>query len=466
MRSLLILLLVFFHVENASSQMLWGMTPGGGANNKGTIFSMNVDGSGFTVWHHFTDESGWGPEGGLCLAPNGMIYGATTLGGEAEPAAGTLFKIDPATGSFTKLMDFNISNGGYSWGSLIVGGDGLLYGASYGGGAGGGSIYRLDPADDTYEILYGLNQNTDGGAMNSRLLELSDGVLYGTASQGGANSQAGTVFKYDVSTDVFTKIHDFDGTDNGNTPYGGLTLAENGWLYGTTFEGGLQNKGIVYRIHPFTHEFEKIKDMADLDLSNCWSSFERAGTDRLLATVPNGGLNGGGAIIQLTPSTNEVIAVSHFAILVGSTPFSGLTADDNDQLFGITSFGGALSGGNIFKFDPVTMVRTTLHDLDPASDGAMARGELVLHPGAVGISETDDLNISIWPQPSDGQFSIAIPHYCIPAKATIHDAMGKVIEEVVLTADRTELHLDHGAGFYVLSIRSKDRMASRILVVQ
>ena len=462
----LIVLLALFTTGHAIPQTLWGMTSSGGANNKGTIFSLNVDGSGFTVWHHFTDASGWSPEGGLCLAPNGMIYGTTTLGGEAVPAAGTLFKLDPASGDFTKLQDLAISNGGFAHASLIVGSDGFLYGAAYGGSAGGGSIYRIDPATEGYEELHGLSQSIDGGAINSRLLQLPDGVLYGTASQGGANSQAGTIFMYAIATDAFTKIHDFDGADNGSTPYGGLTLADNGWLYGTTFGGGLQNKGIIYRIHPATHEFQKIEDMADLNVFNCWSSFERAGADRLLATVPNGGLNGGGSIIQLTPSSNEVIAVSEFAIPVGSTPIAGLTAGANDQVYGITSIGGAASGGTIFKFDPGTMVRTTLHDLDPATEGTLARGELLLHPGTVGISENERADISIWPQPSDGHFSITLPQSWLPATATIRDAVGKIIHEQILTTGLTRSGLDRPPGIYLLEIRHKEWMATRKLMVQ
>ncbi|MBK8341411.1 MAG: hypothetical protein IPK99_16160 [Flavobacteriales bacterium] len=273
---------------------IWGLTPNGGANDKGTVFRVDADGSNFVTVFDFTDESGWGPEGGLCLAPNGLLYGLTTFGGEGAPAAGTLFTIDPADGTFNKLRDFNLGNGGFNWSTLITGTDGLLYGAGYAGSDGGGSIYRVDPTTNEYTELYALDQATDGGAITGRLLQAADGLFYGTASQGGASGEAGTIFRYNAVTDLFTKLHDFDSALGGRTPYGGVCEAGNGWFYGTTYTGGLSDRGIIYKYNAVTDEFVKIHDMVEDDGSNCWNTLLRLGPDLLIGGVANGSLISGG----------------------------------------------------------------------------------------------------------------------------------------------------------------------------
>jgi uncharacterized repeat protein (TIGR03803 family) len=133
------------------------------ANDKGIIFRVNGDGSDYQIEYEFDQLSGYGPEGSLCLAPNGKLYGMTNLGGEAPGSpAGTLFKFDLGGGGFTKLVDFDLlgGNGAFGWGTMIVASDGMLYGATYGGGGSGGSIFRLDPTNDNYTIVEVLDQAT------------------------------------------------------------------------------------------------------------------------------------------------------------------------------------------------------------------------------------------------------------------------------------------------------------------
>ena len=136
----------------------------------------------------------------------------------------------------------------------------MLYGATYGGGSGGGSICTVDPDNDAYTIVYGLDQ-TNHGAITDQLLLASDGNFYGTSSQGGLNGNAGTIFRYDPVGDTFVKLHDFDGAEGGRTPYGGLCEASNGWLYGVTYEGGLNNHGVVYKCDPTGPDFVKLFDL-------------------------------------------------------------------------------------------------------------------------------------------------------------------------------------------------------------
>jgi uncharacterized repeat protein (TIGR03803 family) len=47
---------------------------------------------------------------------------------------------------------------------------------------------------------------------------------------------------------TFTVVHSFTGSE-GSAPYSGLTIDRAGNFYGTTFGGGTQNLGVVYRLY-------------------------------------------------------------------------------------------------------------------------------------------------------------------------------------------------------------------------
>ena len=72
-----------------------------------------------------------------------------------------------------------------------------------------------------------------------------DGVLYGTAEEGGS-SGAGTVFKV-TGAGVLTKVYDFGERP---VPFAGLTLGADRLLYGTTNESGANFRGTVFRLDP------------------------------------------------------------------------------------------------------------------------------------------------------------------------------------------------------------------------
>jgi uncharacterized repeat protein (TIGR03803 family) len=451
----LLLAAVALQLSAQQPARIWGMTTSGGANNKGTVFVVDADGTDFTTVVSFDEASGWNAEGGLCLAPNGLLYGLTNLGGTASPAAGTLFTIDPATYTFTKLRDFNITNGGFNFGTLVVGADGLLYGAGYAGTNGGGSIYRIDPATNAYTELYALDQSIDGAGINSRLLQTADGLFYGAASQGGVNGQAGTLFRYDAVNDVFTKLHDFDGALGGRTPYGGLTQASNGWLYGTTFEGGVQNHGIVYKLDPVNDVFVKVKDIDDMNGTDCWNTLVNAGGD-LVGTVTNGGLNGGGFIFTIDPSSDLFTVVNDFAVATGNGPFGSLESGPDGQLYGMAQLGGTAFFGTLYRFDPLTLQRTTLYNFDNAANGGLPRGEVLVTGTGVGISERPDAaSISLMPNPSGGQVVLECTRAMLPMQVSIIDALGRTLGSGTITDVRTVMELGGTPGMRVVMLTGR-----------
>ena len=67
------------------------------------------------------------------------------------------------------------------------------------------------------------------------------------------DSNKGTVFKI-TPHGVLTTLHSFDSTDGAN-PRGRLVQATDGNLYGTTWMGGAANAGTIFTITPvsYTH---------------------------------------------------------------------------------------------------------------------------------------------------------------------------------------------------------------------
>ena len=97
---------------------LYGMTPGKGLNNWGTIFEYDPATNTFSKKYDF-DPTGGGPQGSLTLASNGRLYGLTGIGGANQ--SGVLFEYDPVTSTYVKKIDFN---GTTDFGSTGRGGDG------------------------------------------------------------------------------------------------------------------------------------------------------------------------------------------------------------------------------------------------------------------------------------------------------------------------------------------------------
>src|ERR1035438_10445394 len=87
----------------------------------------------------------------------------------------------------------------------------------------------------------------DGDAPYAGLVQATNGGLYGTTYGGGTNS-AGTIFKI-TPGGTLTTLHSFNLTE-GEGPGAGLVQAADGDFYGTTLDGGTNSGGTVFRITP------------------------------------------------------------------------------------------------------------------------------------------------------------------------------------------------------------------------
>ena len=113
----------------------YGTTAFGGAHFKGTVFKIDATGS-LTTLHSFSGSpsEGANPVAGLVQGNDGNFYGTTALGG--AQLKGTLFSID-AAGNLTMLHSFSGSSGegAVPFAGLVQGSDGNFYGTTALGGA-------------------------------------------------------------------------------------------------------------------------------------------------------------------------------------------------------------------------------------------------------------------------------------------------------------------------------------------
>lgn len=204
------------------------------------------------VIHDFLGNEG--SPGALATDRSGNLYGTSPLGG--EHGDGMVYKLSHRDQGwvFTSLHSFTGGYDGWLLGSLIVGPDGIPYGASLGGlpsgGAGAGLVYRLRPPSHACptamcgwakEVLYRFTGGADGDFPTSIVFD-HDGHLYGTTQRGGAHG-AGTVFQLTPTAGGWTEtvIYSFPGGILGGGP-DSLLVGGDGNLYGLAF-GGVNNCG-------------------------------------------------------------------------------------------------------------------------------------------------------------------------------------------------------------------------------
>jgi uncharacterized repeat protein (TIGR03803 family) len=227
----------------------YGTTSEGGTNNHGIIFRIGLNGT-YSNLHTFAGfPSGAGqPEAGLTLGSDGNFYGTTVTGGTNN--FGAVFRIGPTfTGTETVLHSFTYSpDGSNPYGALVQGSDGNFYGATAAGGTStNGMVYRISPTGAYTNLHNFAGPPGDGADSFARLVQGSDGHFYGTTSDGGTNN-VGTIFRIGLNGG-YTNLHIFVGSPtDGVNPSAGMVQAIDGSFYGTTFYGGLNHSGTVFKL--------------------------------------------------------------------------------------------------------------------------------------------------------------------------------------------------------------------------
>jgi uncharacterized repeat protein (TIGR03803 family) len=355
----------------ATDGLLYGTTYLGGSNNAGVVFKVNPNGSGNTPIYHFS-TNGSDPlayPSGLIEGADGALYGTTAHGGAA--GFGSVFRIQLDGTGYAVVHSFN-SSGGYSPSAVLVqGSDGALFGTTQFGGSGGfGTVFRINTNGTGFGELYAFGSATnDPQSPQAPLIQGTDGALYGTSVAGGASavggdSGYGTVFKINTNGTGMTVLHSFMPTGgDGQRPFtAGLVQRSNGVLYGITQEGGNQATGgssgfgTVFRLNPdgtgytILHSFNPAA--GDGKYPN--SSLVIGNDGALYGSTEMGGSNNLGVVFRLEPDSSNYTVLHHLKAgsADGSNPKAPLVRASDGGLFGTAQFGGDRNFGVIFRLGP------------------------------------------------------------------------------------------------------------------
>ncbi|MCW3083853.1 MAG: Na-Ca exchanger/integrin-beta4 [Bacteroidetes bacterium] len=338
---------------------VYGMTSHAGVNDKGVAFQMAKDGSAYTKLLDFDGTNGSAPEGNTFYYDGTFLYGSTPYGGTYNN--GVIFKMMPDGSGYSKLFDFqNTLTGNQPPGHFISDGT-YLYGTTSQGGAYNyyGTAFRIMPDGTGFTTLY----NFDGSAGSiQRSSFISDGTyLYSMSGLGGTNNK-GTIYKIMPDGSNYTTLFNFAGNINGDAPHGSL-VSDGTYLYGTTYDGGAHNFGVIYRVNPDGTGYTILRDLVFNDGYNPTGSLYYDGT-YLYGTTTGGGSNYQGVIFKMMPDgTNYSVAYS-FDPATGGMPGSGALISDGTYLYGTTSSGGANGNGTAYKVMTDGSNFVNLHDFD------------------------------------------------------------------------------------------------------
>ncbi|MBO3116592.1 BspA family leucine-rich repeat surface protein, partial [Winogradskyella sp. DF17] len=343
---------------------LYGMTQGGGSNNSGVLFEYDLATSIYTKRLDFDGTSnGASPRGSLLQATDGKLYGMTRRGGSND--SGVLFAYDPSTSTYTKKLDFDSSFEGLQpAGRLVQTSNGMLYGMTQIGGSNNfGVLFEYDPITSTYTKRLDFDGTSNGRNPLGSLIQVSNGKLYGMTLQGGSNN-FGVLFEYDPITSTYTKRLDFNGTSNGQNPYGSLVQASNGKLYGMTQGGGTFDSGVLFEYDPATGIYTKRLDFNGTTGRQPFGSLVEAANGKLYGMTRLGGSNNDGVLFEYDPSISTYINKFDFDRTNGENPYGSLIQASNGKLYGMTQGGGSNFVGVLFEYDPATSTYTKKFDFD------------------------------------------------------------------------------------------------------
>ena len=359
-----------------SGNKLYGTAANGGSSSNGTVFAVNIDGTGFTNLHSFTGGSdGAYPQAGLILSGTNL-YGMANGGGSS--GNGTVFRVNTNGTVFATLHSFTgVNDGANPLGGLILSGTNLYGTANGGGSSGNGTVFRVNTNGTVFATLHSFtaldltsNTNTDGANPQGGLI-LSGTNLFGTASAGGAGGN-GTVFAVSTNGAGFTNLHSFTALDptyytnsDGANPVAGLILSGN-TLYGTANDGGALNYGTVFAVNTNGTGFTTLHSFTAMSgplSTNSDGAYPAAGLilsgNTLYGTAQYGGNSGNGTVFAINTNGTVFTTLHSFTATSGllstnsdgANPASGLVLSSN-ILYGTAFQGGSSGNGTVFKMAP------------------------------------------------------------------------------------------------------------------
>jgi uncharacterized repeat protein (TIGR03803 family) len=147
-----------------------------------------------------------------------------------------------------------------------------------------------------------------------------------------------------------TTLVSFDGTNGSQPEFGSLVQGTNGNFYGTTWSGGANIAGTVFKITP-AGKLTTLYSFCAQAGCNGYSpdaGLVQATNGNFYGTTGLGGAHNYGTVFEITPAGKLTTLYSFCAqsgCADGSEPSVGLVEATNGNFYGTTTYGGANSSG-------------------------------------------------------------------------------------------------------------------------
>jgi uncharacterized repeat protein (TIGR03803 family) len=326
----------------------YGTTAYGGISNYGTVFKVNTDGSSPAILKSFIGPDGNTPVAGLVMSTDGRLFGTTFTGGNSN--LGTVFSLKKDGSDFTLLHGFvGGPDGEGPKTALIVGSDEVLYGTTdFTDATNRGTIFKLNKDGTGYSVLHIFTGKPDG-QNPTKLLEGSDGNLYGATGHGGLTVVGGTVFSIQKDGSGYAILYGFQAqVADGLVPEAGLVEGSDGALYGTTSRGGSGFGGTVFKLNKDGSGYGILRNFSNTGADAYEPNTELVeGTDGALYGSAYFGIqNGLGASYKLNKDGSGYTVLRNFLGVGGDGESPGpLLLTTNGVFYGTARFGGWGIGG-------------------------------------------------------------------------------------------------------------------------
>lgn len=299
-----------------------------------------------------------------------LTFAALVQTGHPAPAMQTLHKFSPTN-----------SAPQFPLGRLVEGKDGCFYGTTIlGGSQSNGVVFKMTAIGEL-TVLCAMSATNGWGCLNG-LTFGSDGDLYGAASAGGLDDQ-GTIFKI-TTNGVLTRLFSFTGTNaisatNGGRPDGPLVVMA-GEFYGVTEYGGSYGRGTVFRVTTNGALTTLFSFASTNGIAPC-GGLVVGGNNNLYGMTSFGGTNGGtegyGTVFRIT-TNGSLTTLVNFDGTNGLAPDGRLTLGSDGNFYGITrlgspyglvDYGGSSNRGSIFRMTPDGAVTNLVFFSDTNGNG-------------------------------------------------------------------------------------------------
>ncbi len=229
--------------------------------------------------------------------------------------------------------------------------------------------------------------STNGQGPYGSLIADASGNLYGTTLEGGANDR-GTIFRIPRGTSSspgsIVTLATFN-TTNGAFPQARLVADPSGNLYGTTTGGGASNAGTVFRLAGGTTNspgaLTTLHSFNGTDGSTPSGGLTRDSAGDLFGTARQGGSQIRGTVFKISAGSNAFSTVATFTNALGRFPQGDLIFGNSTTLYGTTNSGGTNDLGTVFKLDTRTNRLSTVASLSNSTGSSPQSGLVIDRAG-------------------------------------------------------------------------------------